>query len=152
MISMVPNTARPMRQVRPDDLAAPVADGGDAVEGPLDAGAVVLAERADVVDDVLDVRLGDLALEQDLLAAAAEARLRAAPEVHHDLDDVRSAGSARTRSPISGGSASSSASMSSVVSRRSRSGTAVLQAVVAGRWVIGRPARAPVRRRARASP
>ena len=38
-----------------DDLAAPVADGRDAVQRALDAGAVVLAERADVVDDVLDV-------------------------------------------------------------------------------------------------
>ena len=58
------------------------------MERPLDAGAVVLTERADVGDDRLDVGLGDVALEQDLLAAATEARLRAAAEVHHDLDHV----------------------------------------------------------------
>ena len=51
-------------------------------------GAVVVAERADVVDDVLDVLLGDLAIEQDLLAATAEARLGTPAEVHDDLDQV----------------------------------------------------------------
>ena len=115
-----------------DDLAVAVADGGDAVERPLDAGAVVVAERADVVDDVLDVLFGDLALEQLGLAAAAEARLRRAAEVHHDLDHVRALGSARKLRWISGGSASSRASMSSVsstcgsrrpVSRRSPAGS-----------------------------
>ena len=52
----------PARQ--PDDLAAPVADRADPVERPLDAGPVVVAERADVVDDVGDVGLGDLAIEE----------------------------------------------------------------------------------------
>ena len=71
-----------------DDLAAPVADGADAMERALDAGAVVVAEGADVVDDVLQVGLDDLALEEHGLAAAAEASLRAPAEVHHDLDQV----------------------------------------------------------------
>ena len=70
-----------------DDLAGPVADGADAVERPLDAGAVVVAEDADVVDDVLDVRLGDLAVEQRHLAVG-EAGLGPAAEVHHDLDQL----------------------------------------------------------------
>ena len=55
------------------------------MERPLDAGAVVVAERADVVDDVRDVGLGDLALEQRHLGIR-EARLRPAAEVHDDLD------------------------------------------------------------------
>ena len=45
-----------------------------------------------MVDDVLDVLGGDLAVEQDLLAAAAEARLRPATEVHDHLDDVADLG------------------------------------------------------------
>jgi hypothetical protein len=71
-----------------DGLAAPVADGADSVERALDAGAVVLAERADVVHDVLDVTVDDLALEQDLLPAAPEARLRTAAQVHDHLDEI----------------------------------------------------------------
>ena len=89
-----------------DDLAAAIADGADAVQRALDAGAVVVAERADVVDDVLDVLLGHLALEQHLLAAAAEARLGRAAEVHDDLDQVALGRQrAQIASPISGGSA-----------------------------------------------
>ena len=42
------------------DLAVAVADGADAVQRALDAGAVVLAEGAHVVDDVLDVARLDL--------------------------------------------------------------------------------------------
>ncbi len=97
------------------DLAVAVADGADAVQRALDAGAVVLAEGAHVVDHVLDVVLADLAVEQDLLAAAAEARLRLAPEVHDDLDDGARPGAGRAcAAPISGGSASSRASRSSL--------------------------------------
>ena len=73
MISIVPNTARPMRSVRPTILPLRLRIARDAVQRPLDARAVVLAERADVVDDVLDVLLGDLALEQHHLAAAGSA-------------------------------------------------------------------------------
>ena len=70
-----------------DDLAGAVADRADAVERPLDAGAVVVAEDADVVDDVRDIGLGDLPVEQVLLAGR-EPRLRPAAEVHHDLEQV----------------------------------------------------------------
>jgi hypothetical protein len=41
----------------PDDLAVAVADRADAVERALDAGPVVVAERADVVDDERRCRL-----------------------------------------------------------------------------------------------
>ena len=58
------------------------------MERALDAGAIVLAERADVVDHVLDVLLGHLALEQHLLATATETRLGRPAEVHDDLDHV----------------------------------------------------------------
>ena len=53
-----------------DHLAGPIADGGDAVQGALDAGAVVVAEGADALDDVGDVGLDDLAVEEHLLARA----------------------------------------------------------------------------------
>ena len=71
---------------QPDDLAVAVADGADAVERPLDAGAVVVAERADVLDDEGDVGLVDLALEERHLRIR-EARLRPPAEVHDDLDE-----------------------------------------------------------------
>ena len=72
---------------QPDDLAVPVADRADPVERPLDPGPVVVAERPDVVDDVGDVGLADLAIEQRHLAVR-EARLRPAAEVEDDLDEV----------------------------------------------------------------
>ena len=43
------------------------------MERALDAGAVVVAERADVLDDVVDVRVGDLALEEHHLASPGSA-------------------------------------------------------------------------------
>ena len=68
-----------------DDLAAAVADGADPVERPLDAGPVVVAERADVLDDEGDVGVGDLALEEHHLRIG-EAGLGPTTEVHDDLD------------------------------------------------------------------
>ena len=68
-------------------------------------GAVVVAEDADVVDDVGDVGLGDLAIEQVLLAGR-EARLGTPAEVHHHLEQVGPVGeAAQACSTISGGSA-----------------------------------------------
>jgi hypothetical protein len=75
----------PQRQ--PDDLAVPVADRADPMERPLDPGAVVVSERADVIDDERDVRLGHLAVEKTDLGIG-EAPLRLATEVHHDLDQL----------------------------------------------------------------
>ena len=72
---------------QPDDLAVPVADGADPMQRPLDPGAIVVAERADVLDDIGDVGLVDLAIEEDHLAVR-EAGLRTAPEIEHDLDQV----------------------------------------------------------------
>ena len=57
------------------------------MESPLDTGPVVLTEDADVIDDVAEVVLGDLALEEGRLAVG-EARLRPPAEVHDDLDQV----------------------------------------------------------------
>jgi len=71
---------------QPDDLAVAVADGADAMERPLDAGAIVVAERPDMLDDERDVRLDDLALQQAHLRIG-EAGLGPAPEVHDDLDE-----------------------------------------------------------------
>ena len=89
MISMVPKTARPTRQVRPTTLPIAVADGADPVQRALDAGAVVVAEGAHVVHHVLDVLGRDLAIDEDLLTTGApETGLRSATQVHDDLDDV----------------------------------------------------------------
>ena len=45
----------PDAQRQPDDVPAPVADGGDAVQGALDAGAVVGVEFTDAFDHVGDL-------------------------------------------------------------------------------------------------
>jgi len=60
-------------------------DRADAMEGPLDAGAVVVAEGADVLHDERDVLLADLAVEQAHLGIR-EAALGPATQVHHHLD------------------------------------------------------------------
>jgi hypothetical protein len=73
------------------DFPDAVSDGADAMERPLDPRPVVVAECADVVDDVLDVRLGDLTLQEGDLAVR-EAGFGLAAEVHHDLDQLRRVG------------------------------------------------------------
>ena len=55
------------------------------MECPLDTGAVVLAEIADLVHDQLQVGDCDLMLAQDHFAVD-EARLGQSPQVHHNLD------------------------------------------------------------------
>src|SRR6266508_904703 len=62
-------------------LAGAIADGADPMEGAFDPGPVVVAERTDVVDDVGDIRLHDLAIEEYLFGLR-EARLGTAAEVH----------------------------------------------------------------------
>jgi hypothetical protein len=59
------------------------------VERPLDASAVVVAERADVFHDERDVLLDHLAVEQAHLRIG-EAALGLAAKVHDDLDQSRS--------------------------------------------------------------
>jgi len=66
------------------------------VERPLDAGPIVVAEGADVVDHVLDVGLADLAIEERHLAVD-EARLGSPAEVHDDLDQLRRIGQVADR-------------------------------------------------------
>jgi hypothetical protein len=86
------------------------------VERALDAGAVVVPERADVVDDVGDVRLGDLAVEQlDLRIRVARLRPRSMTTSMSCSGSVR----AWIAATISGGSAASRTLRSSVASRRS---------------------------------
>jgi hypothetical protein len=74
-----------------DDLAAAVADAGDAVQRPFDTGAVVVAKVADVFGDVLEVLFGDLAVAEHDFAAGV-ARLREAAKVHDDFEQVDAAG------------------------------------------------------------
>ncbi|MNS39074.1 hypothetical protein D3C72_713430 [compost metagenome] len=70
-----------------DDAALAVADGRDAVERALDAGAVVAGERADAGHDQVDVLHGDRLLAQ-VDHPAGEAGLRLAAQVHDDLDQL----------------------------------------------------------------
>jgi hypothetical protein len=60
------------------------------VERAFDAGAVVGAEIADVVDHKLEVLFGHLSAREDDFAARV-ARLWEAPEVHHDFEEVHTA-------------------------------------------------------------
>ena len=71
----------------PDHLAGAVADGGDAVQGALDTGPIVVAEDPDVVDHVRDIGVADLPVEEHLLAVH-EARLGPPAKVHHHLEQV----------------------------------------------------------------
>src|SRR6266850_837050 len=57
------------------------------MQGPLDAGAVVATELADVRDDVREVLRGHLALRQHLLTSH-EACFRETTEIHHDLEEA----------------------------------------------------------------
>ena len=70
-----------------DDLSGSIANGRDAVEGSLDACAVVFAEAADTVYGVLKIVLINLGrIEQH--AQVSEPRLRFAPKVEHDLQKL----------------------------------------------------------------
>ncbi len=70
-----------------DHVADPVADGGDAVERALDAGAVVLAEAADPLDHVGQILAGDRHA-RDVLAALGEPHLGHPAQVEDDLDQA----------------------------------------------------------------
>ncbi len=125
------------------DLAAPVPDRADPVEGPLDAGPVVVAERPDLVDNQRDVGLGDLAVREDDLAIG-KARFRDAAQVQHDLDERGPVGQRMDRRHDLRG-------------QRTEQRVEVVDQL-AGRMVghtlpfSGLPARGPARRRGRASP
>ena len=67
--------------------AGAVAYGRDAVQGALDAGAVVLSEGADVSRDMVQVLTHDLGLRQRFLVIR-EPRLRKAAQVEDDLQQV----------------------------------------------------------------
>src|SRR5216683_2877379 len=69
------------------DAARPVANRGHAVEGALDAGAVVVAELADVVGDVFEVRCRNRAVREQHLAPR-HACFRLPAEVEHDLEQL----------------------------------------------------------------
>ena len=72
-----------------DDAALTIADGRDAVQSTLDAGPIVLAERADARGHEVNVLGGDRRVfAQPHGTAVGEARLSRAPEVHDDLDEA----------------------------------------------------------------
>ena len=134
---------------QPDDLAVAVADGADAVERPLDAGAVVVAERADVLDDERDVGLADLAIEQHHLRIR-EPRLRPPAEVEHDLDER---GPIRQRMHGVHDLGRQRAQQGIEIVDGSRAGGRRLARTPPLSGVSGRrPARGPVRRRGRGFP
>src|SRR4029077_17595168 len=80
-----------------DDHAGAITDGTDAVQGTLDAGAVVVAEGADARDHVVDVLVCDLQVVEDHLPTG-EPRLGLTAEVEHDLENL-----ATTRRQVTGG-------------------------------------------------
>ena len=88
MISIVPNTARPMRAVRPTILPlrlriALMRCSVRSMPARLSSPNEPMWSMTYWMSSSVD-----LALEQHLLAARAEARLGRAAEVHHDLDHV----------------------------------------------------------------
>ena len=87
MILMVPNDGAADAGGEADDLALAVADGGDAMEGALDAGAVVLAEVADALGDELEVVDGDVAALDGHLAVE-EAGGGGTAEVEDDFEQL----------------------------------------------------------------
>src|SRR5207302_9449826 len=64
-----PVNGTPDPQCETDHLARPVAEGADAVKGPLDARTVVPAELPDTGDHKGDVLGGHFALREDLLTS-----------------------------------------------------------------------------------
>src|SRR5690606_27834928 len=64
---------------QPNDLPGATSDGGDAMQGPLDPGPVVVAEATDALRDVGNVFACDLAVREIHLAVRI-ARLRWPPE------------------------------------------------------------------------
>src|SRR5690606_27871627 len=71
-----------------DDGALAVADRGDAVQGALDAGPVVVAKLTDPAHHVVDVLPGHRFLAQ-VDETVGKAGFRAAPQVQHDLQELR---------------------------------------------------------------
>ena len=75
----------------PHHRSVAVADRGDAVQRALDAGAVVPAEIADRRDGGVQVAASHGLGAEALIGRAGEARLRAAPEVEHDFQQIAAA-------------------------------------------------------------
>jgi hypothetical protein len=85
MILIVPNTARPTRQVRP--TMWPLRLRMHEMRCSLDARPVVRGELADARDHAVDVLLGNFGLaEGDFFSGIT--CFRHAPEVHHDLQEL----------------------------------------------------------------
>ena len=70
---------------QPDDHPRPVADGRDAVQRPLDPGAIILAEVPDPLRDVFELGARHILFAEHEFAPI-EARLGLAPQVQHQLD------------------------------------------------------------------
>jgi len=77
----------PCSQGEADDLPLPIADAGDAVEGPLDPGPVVVAEFSHERQDVGEVLVADGSFLQPC-RAIGEARFGVAAQVHDHLDEL----------------------------------------------------------------
>ena len=70
-----------------DDLPRSVANGGDTVERPFDAGAIVVAEVADALGRMGKIVTRDVGDGEHHLLVL-EARHRLPPEIHDDLDQA----------------------------------------------------------------
>ena len=87
-MSMVPKTARPTRQVRPTMRALAVADGGDAVQRALDAGAVVVAKFPNPPDSKRQIVSRDHLLTENDVALWKASRWNP-PEIEDNLEQIR---------------------------------------------------------------
>ena len=72
---------------QPDHLAAPVADGADAVQRPLDPCPVVSSKLADALDDIGDI-FGCDGVSAKIVRRVGVAGLGQPPQVKHDLEQL----------------------------------------------------------------
>jgi hypothetical protein len=70
-----------------DHRPQPVSDGGDAVQGPFDAGPVIVAETADPGDNIVQILAAHRHIG-DNLHPAWQAYFRASTKVENDLDQL----------------------------------------------------------------
>jgi hypothetical protein len=78
-------SADPARQA--NDIAGAVADGGDAVQGPFDAGPIVVTETSDTERNLRQILACDFVLGQPL-RANLEAGFRATAQIKDELDQT----------------------------------------------------------------
>ena len=79
-----------------NNTVSTISNGRDAVKRAFDAGAIILREGTDSVDDVVEVFAGNRRLAQ-IDRPAGETAFRLAAEIHDDFDEVFQVGLAMQR-------------------------------------------------------